>query len=228
MFLVLAVLSGCAGEPVRTPATYVVRPDDTLYSIAWRNHLDYRQLAAWNGIGRDYRIVVGERLRLHPPAYRQGTPRPAPPRIRRWAGKSTAPRLGTRVVPAAPAAARSAVAAALRWRWPTRHAGPVHRLVNGALLIHGMEGQIVRAAAAGRVVYTGRGIPGFGLLVIIKHSTHVLSAYAYNAAVTVSDGQRVAAGTPIARMGVNAKGTPMLYFEIRADGRTIDPLPYLP
>ena len=64
----LALLAGCASAPVRPPRFYVVRPHDTLYSIAWRNRLNYRDLAAWNHIGPDFRIRVGERLRLRPPA----------------------------------------------------------------------------------------------------------------------------------------------------------------
>jgi lipoprotein NlpD len=220
----LALLAGCASAPVRPPRFYVVQPNDTLYSIAWRNRLDYRDLAAWNHIGPDFRITVGERLRLRPPsgvAARRLTPAPArtTPGVRR-------PRVARPPVP--PPSVRSAAAAALRWTWPTHRIGRVQRLVNGALLIDGRLGQTVRAAAAGHVVYTGAGIPGFGLLVIIKHDAEVLSAYAYNAAVLVHQGQWVTAGEPIARMGSDSRQVPMLYFEIRADGRTIDPLPYLP
>jgi len=235
--VLLALLAGCAGEVVRAPREYVVRPGDTLYSIAWRNDLDYRRLAAWNHIGPGYQIFVGERLRLRQSmggaaraprsaaARSAGTPA-VPPAARRTASpvRGVAPR--NRAPP--PWQVRSAAAAALRWTWPTPRSGPVRRLVNGALLIPGKLDQVVRAAAAGRVVYTGSGIRGFGLLVIIKHSASVLSAYAYNASVTVRQGEEVGAGAQIARMGEDAHGTPMLYFEIRADGRTIDPLPYLP
>ncbi len=219
----LALLAGCASAPVRPPRFYVVRPHDTLYSIAWRNRLNYRDLAAWNHIGPDFRIRVGERLRLRPPAglaARRLTPPRAPPRA--------VPRPRVVRPPVPPPSVRSAAAAALHWTWPTERIGRVQRLVNGALLIDGRLGQTVRAAAAGRVVYTGTGIPGFGLLVIIKHDAEVLSAYAYNAAVLVHQGQWVTAGEPIARMGSDSRQVPLLYFEIRADGRTIDPLPVLP
>ena len=221
----LALLAGCASAPVRPPRVYVVQPGDTLYSIAWRNRLDYRELAAWNHAGPGYRIYVGERLRLRPPAglaSRRVTPTRAP----RVPPREVPPPRVARPAPAPPV--RSAAAAALRWTWPTDRIGSVRRLVNGALLIGGQLGQTVRAAAAGRVVYTGTGIPGFGLLVIIKHDAEVLSAYAYNAAVTVRQGQWVTAGEPIARMGSDSRQVPLLYFEIRADGRTIDPLPVLP
>ncbi len=226
-FATLALLAGCASAPVRAPRVYVVRPNDTLYSIAWRNRLDYRDLAAWNHIGPDYRITVGERLRLRPPPGGVArTGRAAPPRVAARGVPRPPPRGARPPVP--PPSVRNAAAAAVHWRWPTDRIGGVQRLVNGALLIGGQLGQTVRAAAAGRVVYTGTGIPGFGLLVIIKHDARVLSAYAYNAAVTVHQGQKVTAGEPIARMGSDSRQVPLLYFEIRADGHTIDPLPYLP
>jgi lipoprotein NlpD len=98
---------------------------------------------------------------------------------------------------------------------------------SGGVLFTGRLGQEVRAAAAGRVVYTGSGIRGYGQLVIVKHDDVLLSAYAYNREVLVSDGQAVAAGQPIARMGPGANQTPTLYFEIRVNGKSIDPLPFL-
>lgn len=235
-----AALAGCAGSPPRPPSRYVVRPHDTLYSIAWRNRLDYRDLAAWNHLGAGDRIEVGQVLVLRPPAGTMVPRRPAAaaavdPRLAaarraeaRARGFVTGPaaRGGGRATPAAPL--RSAAAAALRWNWPTAGQGSPHSLPNGALVIPGRLGQDVRAAAAGRVVYTGSGIRGFGELVIIKHTPNVLSAYAYNASVAVREGEQVAAGQTIASMGRGEHGQPMLYFEIRADGRTVDPTPYLP
>jgi lipoprotein NlpD len=100
----------------------------------------------------------------------------------------------------------------------------------------GRLGQDVRAAAAGRVVYTGSGIRGYGQLVIIKHSDLLLSAYAFNREVIVTEGQEVSTGQTIAHMGPAADAgdairaaapEAVLYFEIRLNGRTIDPLPYI-
>jgi len=192
-----AWLAACAGDELRTPQYYVVHPQDTLYSIAWRNGLDYRQLAAWNRLGPSYRIEVGQRLRLWPAA-----------------GSIAAPR-------------RTAAAGRIHWQWPTDRIGPPQRLENGGLLLNGKLGQLIRAAAAGRVVYTGSGIRGFGELVIIKHSASLLSAYAYTEAVLVHEDQVVGAGQAIARMGEDTHRVPTLYFEIRANGRTVDSLPYL-
>ena len=99
---------------------------------------------------------------------------------------------------------------------------------SGGILLPGSAGQNIRAAAAGRVVYTGSGIRGYGQLVIIKHSDLLLSAYAYNQDVLVSEGQEVTAGQTVAHMGQGPRHTPVLYFEIRLNGKPIDPLPLLP
>ncbi len=98
----------------------------------------------------------------------------------------------------------------------------------GGLLLLGQEGQEVRATHAGRVVYLGSGLRGYGNLLIIKHGDALLSAYAHNAALLVREGQEVAAGQPVARMGLGPHGVPALYFEIRLNGKPVDPRPYLP
>jgi lipoprotein NlpD len=115
----------------------------------------------------------------------------------------------------------------LDWVWPTDRTATPRPVQSGGVLFTGRLGQEVRAAAAGRVVYTGSGIRGYGQLVIVKHDDVLLSAYAYNREVLVSDGQAVAAGQPIARMGPGANQTPTLYFEIRVNGKPIDPIPFL-
>ncbi len=88
----------------------------------------------------------------------------------------------------------------------------------------------MRAASAGRVVYTGSGLRGYGNLVIIKHADSLLSAYAHNREMLVHDGQDVAAGQVIAHMGEGegVHRSPILYFEIRQNGRPVDPLAFLP
>jgi lipoprotein NlpD len=96
----------------------------------------------------------------------------------------------------------------------------------GGILLSGRLGQDVRAASAGRVVYAGSGLRGYGNLVIIKHADSLLSAYAHNREMLVRDGQEVAAGQVIAHMGEGAHQAPVLYFEIRQNGKPIDPLPF--
>jgi lipoprotein NlpD len=97
----------------------------------------------------------------------------------------------------------------------------------GGILLSGHLGQDIRSASAGRVVYTGSGLRGYGNLIIIKHADSLLSAYAHSREILVRDGQEVAAGQVIAHMGDGGHQSPILYFELRQNGRPIDPLPYL-
>jgi lipoprotein NlpD len=194
--------AGCAGTAVDAPANYIVRPQDTLYSIAWRHDLDYRDLARWNHLGADFRIAVGQVLVL-------GRGRALPPR-------------------AAPQRTPSAAeGAAAKWVWPTERLGEPRALPGGGILLPGRLGQDVRAAAAGRVVYTGSGLRAYGNLIIIKHGDTLLSAYAHNREMLVHEGEEVAIGQLIAHMGEDAHQAPVLYFEIRQNGKPVDPLPWL-
>jgi lipoprotein NlpD len=98
---------------------------------------------------------------------------------------------------------------------------------SGGILLLGQPGQAVRAAAPGRVVYTGSGLRGYGQLVIIKHGETLLSAYAYNRELLVHEGEQVSGGQKIAAMGQGAQQSAALYFEIRVNGKPTDPMPYL-
>jgi lipoprotein NlpD len=209
------LLGGCADIPPGGPELYVVRAEDTLYSIAWRHDLDYRDLARWNSLGADFRIAVGQTLVLGPAGASSrptGTPRPVTPRP---------------VVPA-PRRAPAAVIAAANFSWPTESLGAPRATPGGGILVPGRLGQEVRTAGAGRVVYTGSGLRGYGNLIIIKHADSLLSAYAYNRDMLVHDGQDVAIGQVIGHMGEDAHRSAVLYFEIRQNGRPVDPLPFLP
>jgi lipoprotein NlpD len=258
------LLGGCAETAAEGPQTYIVRPQDTLYSIAWRHDLDYRDLARWNYLGADFRISVGQVLVLGPgrappaepappgiappapesPRVSKPRPLPAPP------SSSAPPVPATGPVPSAapppatapppttappPPSARAAVDAApyssngaLKWVWPTDRSGAPRPVPGGGILLSGRLGQDVRAASAGRVVYTGSGMRGYGNLIIIKHADSLLSAYAHNREMLVHEGQEVATGQVIAHMGEGGPQTPVLYFEIRQNGRPVDPLPFLP
>jgi lipoprotein NlpD len=213
------LLQGCAHLP-DDRQLYVVRPQDTVYSIAWRYGLDFRDLARWNNIGPDFRITVGQTLTLVP--NRSATPsRSAAP------GQSRSP-TPTRP-PSSPAPIRSAPAVTGQaWDWPTDRIGAPRPVPSGGILLSGQLGQDVRAAAAGRVVYSGTGIRGYGNLIIIKHGENLLSAYAHNRESLVHDGQDVALGQVIGHMGEGAPSKPVLYFEIRRNGKPVDPLSFLP
>jgi lipoprotein NlpD len=209
LMLVASLLVGCASDPPRNATTYTVRSGDTLYSIAWRHGLDYRKLAQANGIGRDYAITPGQVLRL---SGRKAVTAPAKPTT----PAKTAP------IPAA---------SAVNWLWPVR-SGTVTRTTrpNGGqgLMIAGTVGDAVQAAAAGRVVYTGTGLLGYGQLVIVQHNETYLSAYGHTRTVLIREQDTVKAGQTIATMGAGPNGAPALYFEIRINGRPTDPTALLP
>jgi lipoprotein NlpD len=114
-----------------------------------------------------------------------------------------------------------------RWEWPTSFLQSPRAVTGGGILLEGVLGQAVRAASSGRIVYVGNGIRGYGNLIIIKHDDNFLSAYAHTREVAVREGQNVLRGQTIAQMGVGPHQIPALYFEIRLNGKPVDPLPYL-
>jgi lipoprotein NlpD len=207
------LLSACASEPPRS-STYIVKHGDTLYSIASKHRVSYKDLARWNGIGRDYVIHPGQVLKLNrsakvpvPATTRAPIPRTLPP-------LSPAP-----------------TGPPIQWQWPVDQGRAVLTTrPNGGqgLTIEGNAGQEIRAASDGRVVYTGKGLLGYGQLVIIKHNETYLTAYGHTQAVSVREGDAVSAGQRIATMGNGPQGTPMLYFEIRINGTPNNPLSLLP
>lgn len=217
------LLAGCAGAlqwsspqegtPLEAaPASYTVKPGDTLYSISWRYGLDYHDVASWNRLGADYRIHPGDKLLLEVPASA----------LRKRA-----------VTPSTHAATPvSPPSGPLQWTWPVDgqvvrefHAGS--RLAKG-IDITAPRGTEIRAASSGKVVYAGSGIVGYGKLIIIKDSETFLSAYADNDELLVKEGDSVRIGDRIAVMGVGRDNRPVLHFEIRYDGSPVDPLGYLP
>jgi lipoprotein NlpD len=216
----LVLAAGCSSlTPVEQGSTrvarasvHVVRRGETLYQIAWQHRLDQRDLARWNGIRDPDVLHVGQRLVLAPPRT------VAAPQ--RSAGATP-----SRSLPPAPAPPSQPMPL---WLWPTDGAvvmgfGSATGITTG-IAIGGREGQPVRAAAAGHVVYAGSGLIGYGQLVILKHNDTYLSAYGHNSRLLVNQGQDVAAGTTIALMGVGPERQPRLHFEIRRDGTPVDPL----
>lgn len=199
-----------------------VRAGQTLYRIATENGITARDLADWNDVDPPYTIFPGQTLRLYPPARgvsSNGRAASAPPPRTQGAPRTVPPR-------AAPAASPFA------WRWPVEGtllsgyvAGDATRQ---GIDIGNREGTPVRAAADGVVVYSGSGLVGYGELVIVKHDDNWLSAYGHNRARTVNEGQVVKSGQQIAEMGHTGAARDMLHFEIRYNGKPVDPQAYLP
>jgi lipoprotein NlpD len=225
----LALLTGCASTPERS--TYTVKRGDTLYSIAFRHKLDYKDLARWNRIGRDYVIHPGQTLRLSPPgASSARTASPAPKAGATSAHKVPPPK-AQRPTPSAPRQAPIPTGPPVPWRWPvSQGTATLTSRPNGGhgLMIAGRLGDEVRAAGPGRVVYTGSGLLGYGQLIIVKHNETYLSAYGHLQSVAIKEGDAVAAGQRIATMGNGPQGSPQLYFEIRINGTPGNPLTLLP
>ena len=221
---------GRADRPAIHARFYKVRRGDTLYAIAWRSGLDYRSLARWNNIKAPYVIHPGQVLRLVPRGNTASRTAKAPQAEKPRSNNTvTSSRQNVRDTGrSSPAAAGKA----LRWNWPAD--GPLlvtfaaNDLARKGIKIGGKPGQPIRAAEAGRVVYSGSGLVGYGRLVIIKHNDSYLSAYGHNAKLLVKEGDQVNKGMQIAAMGRSNEGEPMLHFEIRLDGEPVNPLPLLP
>ncbi|RRN80667.1 LysM peptidoglycan-binding domain-containing protein [Pseudoxanthomonas sp. SGD-10] len=250
--VLLAMLAACAKSTVvRTPQSggtsagqaaasskgqpgksVVVQRGDTLYSIARRHNTTVADMARWNNLAPPYTIYPGQRLAL---GAGSGSSKPA-------ASGTTASSGGTRTQAQAPAAstgtsgaprpAAAPVASGIRWQWPAQGV-VIATFVEGnatrqGIDIAGSSGQAVNAAADGVVVYSGAGLVGYGELIIVKHNEQWLSAYGHNRKRLVAEGQAVKAGQQIAEMGRTGTDRDKLHFEIRYNGKPVDPQLYLP
>jgi len=220
----VALLAACGSAPVG-PGFYRVERGDTVYKIARSSRQSVQNIVRWNNLSNPDAIEVGQVLRVEPPA---GTPATARTNGTPRAGAS-APR-----EPAEASDSSSAPSAAanpsISLVWPT--SGQVVRNFDGrdskGIDIVNAAGTPVVAAAPGTVVYAGNGLRGYGNLLIIKHSGDYLTAYAHNQALFVKEGQSVSQGQKIAEMGSSDNDRVMLHFEVRYQGRSIDPTRELP
>ncbi|HET6629359.1 MAG TPA: peptidoglycan DD-metalloendopeptidase family protein [Woeseiaceae bacterium] len=223
MLAAALIAAGCGTAPrvERMRDYHIVRSGETLFTIAWRYGKDYRDLARWNDLGDGSLIYPGQLIKLYPPP---GGAERAPPRASP-AERSPA-KTPARELPELPSEPPPA------WAWPTDGSVVVgfgQRPGTGTgVLISGTSGQPVRAAAAGRVVYSGSGLIGYGQLIIVKHNDTYLSAYGYNASLLVQEGESVRQGQRIATMGEGPGREPRLHFEIRQNGKPVDPRQFLP
>lgn len=230
-------------QPVRT-GQYVVQRGDTLYSIAFRFGWDWKALAAHNGLRDPYLIRVGQVIhfgnRSSGPAVVASAPSNPAPRapvsspVQSSPPPTTPAPAATRPAPAMPATTpvTPVSRSAKGWAWPTQGSVISRFSSNGSLNkgidIAGELGQPVLAASDGSVVYAGSGLRGYGELIIIKHSDTYVSAYGHNRRLLVREGQQVKAGQRIAEMGSTGADRVKLHFEIRRQGKPVDPLQYLP
>lgn len=220
------------------PATYTVKPGDTLMRIALESGQAWRDIARWNGIENPNLIEVGQVLRVLPPTGEVLATKPVTtPRIEAkpldaaGAKPSTPAASGAAATPAsAPAVPAKDNDDDVQWAWPA--AGPVAAAFdenrNKGLAITGKAGDPVLAAADGRVVYAGSGLRGYGNLVIVKHNATYLTAYAHNQTLLVKEDQVVRKGQKIAEMGSSDAERVQLHFEVRRQGKPIDPAKLLP
>ena len=232
-------VSRAAPSPIPSGAVHVVRAGETLYGISFRFGLRYQDVAAWNGISDPYTIEVGQRLRLRPPGSMPSSPRPddrgiasSTPRRPHPISPNPSRPVDPATVAAPPMRPPASAVGAPTWRWPAQ-GQIIGRYVSGdqtqqGINIAGSAGQPILAASDGIVVYSGAGLVGYGELIIIKHSDEWLSAYAHNRRRLVVEGSRVKSGEVIAEMGKTGAIREMLHFEIRRNGKPVDPLAFLP
>lgn len=208
-------------RPIIGAGEYRVRSGDTLIGIAFRLGIDHRRLAAINGIKDKDLIYAGQILKTQGTPVTNTSPTPSKAVANRLPTKNTASK--KTIAP---------VVTNFSWGWP--HSGKILAKYsskeggNKGLDISGKLGDAVKAAAPGQVVYAGSGLLGYGNLVIISHNQEFLSAYAHNSRILVKENQQVKAGQVIAELGSSGATVPMLHFEIRKDGKPVDPLRYLP
>ena len=212
----------------RGPGWYTVKKSDTLYSIAWRYGLDYKQLARWNQIDFNAPIHPGQRLQL---IQSSGTTVAGSASGRSNSAGNTAESSSKSVVSSDSVDSATSNRDPDKWIWPTDgiplNTFLASRLDRRGIDIAGKLGQPVRAVADGKVVYSGNGLAGYGNLIIIKHSDTYLSAYAYCQKRLVQEGVAVKAGEVVAKMG-RRENTAKLHFEIRRNGKPVDPMKHLP
>jgi len=226
-----------------TDRIHRVNEGETLYAVAWIYDLDFMQIARANGLSSPYTIYPGQILNVDPRAPAVVSTQPAITSGGATSSRSTTS--STRQATTASSSTRQQSTSSpvqvnpvrvqqgpINWGWPYQgnivgrfsEAG----VENKGLDIAGRKGESVLAAADGEVVYAGSGLLRYGELLIIKHNDLFLSAYAHNDSLSVREGQRVTRGQKIAELGSTGVDRDMLHFEIRLEGKPVDPLSYLP
>ena len=221
-------------ENAGKPGYYTVKPGDTLIRIGLDAGQNFRDLVRWNNLENPNLIEVGQVLRIVPPSSDN-------PLVVTRPVTSNTTATTTVALPARPASAVSAPGATsnpqpasteddIAWIWPAQGkliAG-FDEVKNKGYDIDGKAGDPIIAAGDGRVVYAGAGLRGYGNLIILKHNNTYLTAYAHNQTLLVKEDQTVKKGQKIAEMGNSDADRVKLHFEIRRQGKPVDPVKYLP
>jgi len=229
---------------------YTVKAGDTLIRIGLDNGQNWKDLVRWNNLGNPNLIEVGQVIRIVPPGTDPAAATARPVTTAKVETRPLEARPGSAVATSAsaPSGAASSAAAGttsaparettapregdddVNWAWPATApvATPFDDARNKGLVFRGKPGDPVYAAADGRVVYAGSGLRGYGNLVILKHNATYLTAYAHNQTLLVKDDQNVKRGQKIAEMGSTDADSVQLHFEIRKQGKPIDPARLLP
>ena len=230
-------------ENAGKPGFYSVRSGDTLTKIALDHGQAWRDIAKWNGLDNPNMIEVHQVLRVAPPVMELAANRQTKPVMAQnpTPANTSASNTPTPTASSAPASSASNAAPSasapvnvsddgMTFAWP--HPGPVltgfDEAKNKGLDFAGKAGDPVLAAGDGKVVYAGSGLRGYGNLVILKHNNTYLTAYAHNQTLLVKEDQSVTKGQRIADMGSSDSDRVKLHFEIRKQGKPVDPAKLLP
>jgi lipoprotein NlpD len=207
-----------------TKGIHIVDRGESLYSIAFRYGRDFRNLAAVNSIEYPYKILPGQKIYLNKTSYKRPLKSKNMIKNRKTVHKSKEKNNNLNEI-----YQENQLVMTGAWDWPVR-GNVVTKYNTSPSFNKGIDIAVntttdVKSAANGMVVYRGAGLKGYGKLIIIKHSEKFLSAYAHNDSLLVNEGQLVKKGQKIAVIGEKTK---ILYFEIREDGKPIDPIAHLP
>lgn len=230
-------------ENAGKPGYYTVQPGDTLIRIGLEHGQSWKDIARWSNLSNPDVIEVGQVVRVVPPGAVEPSPGARPvasttvrPVALPPAGTSAASTPAQTAPAAAPAPTPASASSAggdasgLGFVWPA--SGTVvagfNESTNKGIDIAGKAGDPVVAVADGRVVYAGAGLRGYGNLVILKHNNTYLTAYAHNQKLLVKEDQNVKKGQKIAEMGSTDADRVKLHFEVRSQGKPVDPSRYLP
>ncbi|WP_416190370.1 peptidoglycan DD-metalloendopeptidase family protein [Neisseria sp. CCUG17229] len=203
--------------------THTVVRGDTVYNISKRYNIDQNDLRSWNNL-TDNTINVGQVLRVKPAGYVA----PAAPATTTAATKP-ATSVSSPATTATVSTGATRTVSGITWQRPT--VGNVIANFGGnnkGVDIAGNAGQSVVAAADGKVVYAGSGLRGYGNLVIVQHNSTFLTAYGHNQSLMVNEGQTVKRGQIIAKMGSTDAPRNQLHFEVRQNGKPVNPTTYVP